>query len=85
MIKTTSAIISGQDSSYLAELMLSKNYTVHGILKKNNPDRLHNISHILPYITIHEGDITDHDFMNKTISEKRNKRRIKTLIMDTGS
>ena len=27
--------ITGQDSSYLAELLISKNYIVHGLLKKN--------------------------------------------------
>ena len=43
--------IAGQDGSFLAELLLKKNYEVHGIIKKDN--NLRRISHILKKIKIH--------------------------------
>jgi len=54
--------ITGQDGSYLAELLLEKNYKVHGFFRRvslNNS--LGNIQHILnhPNLTLHNGDMTD--------------------------
>jgi len=48
--------VDGQDGSYLAELLLSKKYDVHGLLRKsiNAP---HNISKIQDKITLHWGDL----------------------------
>lgn len=52
--------ISGQDGSYLAELLLSKGYKVHGLIRRNsNFDTIPNISHILDQLTLHYGDLTD--------------------------
>ncbi len=53
--------ISGQDGSYLAELLLSKGYTVHGLVRRSSSHRLTNIEHILDRITLHYGDLeTEH-------------------------
>lgn len=53
--------ISGQDGSYLAELLLKKGYEVHGIVMRSeleNPDRsLHNLKGILDRITLHPASI----------------------------
>lgn len=52
--------ISGQDGSYLAELLLSKGYKVHGLIRRNsNFDTIPNISHIRDQLTLHYGDLTD--------------------------
>lgn len=51
--------INGQDGSYLAELLLSKNYEVHGIIRRASINNLHRIQHILPQITLHYGDLAD--------------------------
>ena len=51
--------INGQDGSYLAELLLSKNYEVHGIVRRASTNNLHRIQHILPQITLHYGDLAD--------------------------
>lgn len=51
--------ITGQDGSYLAELLLEKGYEVVGITRRVSVDTLQRISHILPQIKIVEGDITD--------------------------
>tara|TARA_Y100000590_G_C15717483_1_gene1012344 strand:+ start:410 stop:1399 length:990 start_codon:yes stop_codon:yes gene_type:complete len=53
--------ISGQDGSYLAELLLSKGYKVHGIVRRaaigSDERRLWRIKHILPKITLHSGSM----------------------------
>ena len=51
--------ISGQDGSYLAELLLSKNYEVHGLIRRTStyPSNLKNIQHILSDLHLHFGDL----------------------------
>ena len=54
--------ITGQDGSYLAELLLEKNYRVHGLIRRNSTsDGTDRINHLLklPSITLHYGDMTD--------------------------
>ena len=51
--------ISGQDGSYLAELLLQKGYTVHGIIRRASMINTHRIDHIFDRITLHYGDLTD--------------------------
>lgn len=52
--------ISGQDGSYLAELLLNKGYHVHGLMRRHSTGpNLINIEHIADKITIHYGDMTD--------------------------
>lgn len=52
--------ISGQDGSYLAELLLEKGYAVHGIVRRSSTSsNLSRIEHLLDKITVHNGDLTD--------------------------
>ena len=51
--------ITGQDGSYLAELLLSKDYHVHGVVRRSSQERMERLEKILPQITLHEGDLTD--------------------------
>jgi GDPmannose 4,6-dehydratase len=51
--------ITGQDGSYLAELLLQKGYTVHGIVRRASMINTHRIDHIFDRITLHYGDLTD--------------------------
>lgn len=53
--------VSGQDGSYLAELLLSKNYQVHGICRYKSSSNLKNISSIIDNSNffLHFGDVTD--------------------------
>lgn len=52
--------ITGQDGSYLAELLLEKGYEVHGLVRRNsNFEIIPNIQHIRDKITLHYGDLTD--------------------------
>lgn len=51
--------ITGQDGSYLAELLLKKGYEVHGITRRASSPNTARIDHILDCITLHDGDMTD--------------------------
>jgi GDPmannose 4,6-dehydratase len=51
--------ITGQDGSYLAELLLEKGYEVHGIVRRSSLINTHRINHIYDKITLHYGDLTD--------------------------
>jgi GDPmannose 4,6-dehydratase len=51
--------ITGQDGSYLAELLLEKGYQVHGIIRRASLINTHRIDHIYNRINLHYGDLTD--------------------------
>lgn len=51
--------ITGQDGSYLAELLLEKGYEVHGIVRRASVSNTGRIDHIRDRLTLHEGDISD--------------------------
>ena len=51
--------ITGQDGSYLAELLLEKGYEVHGIVRRSSLINTHRIDHIYNQIKLHYGDLTD--------------------------
>lgn len=57
--------ITGQDGSYLAELLLDKNYEVHGIVRRaaveDQTQRLSRINHLKDKIILHPGDITNYE------------------------
>ena len=61
--------INGQDGSYLAELLLSKGYDVHGIIRRASTNNLYRIKHILSKITLHYGDLSDSLSLVKIIQE----------------
>jgi len=62
--------ITGQDGSYLAELLLKKGYEVVGITRRVSVPTLNRITHILPKIKIIEGDITDAFSVSNVIKEE---------------
>ena len=51
--------ITGQDGSYLAELLLEKGYQVHGIVRRASLINTHRIDHIYEKLNLHYGDLTD--------------------------
>jgi len=64
--------ITGQDGSYLAELLISKGYEVHGVVRREaleDPQhRLTNINHIISSLKLHVGAIDNHLSIYKIIS-----------------
>ncbi|XP_065186435.1 GDP-mannose 4,6 dehydratase-like [Sycon ciliatum] len=69
--------ITGQDGSYLAELLLSKGYKVHGIIRRASTFNTGRISHLYEKpelhkggpMKLHYGDMTDSSCLVKIISE----------------
>ena len=51
--------ITGQDGSYLAELLLSKGYEVHGMVRRSSDEKFERIAHLRERITLHQGDLLD--------------------------
>ncbi len=51
--------ITGQDGSYLAELLLEKGYEVHGVIRRASVSNTARIDHLAEQITLHEGDLSD--------------------------
>ena len=61
--------ITGQDGSYLAELLLSKGYEVHGIVRRASLINTHRIDHIYNKINLHYGDLTDSTNLVRVIQQ----------------
>jgi GDPmannose 4,6-dehydratase len=61
--------ITGQDGSYLAELLLEKDYEVHGIVRRSSLINTHRIDHIYDSITLHYGDLTDSTNLVRVIQQ----------------
>lgn len=63
--------ITGQDGSYLSELLLEKGYEVHGIVRRSSVDRKERIEHLEgnPRFNIHYGDMTDSISLVKIVTE----------------
>ncbi len=51
--------ITGQDGSYLAELLLSKGYEVHGMVRRSSSENFERIDHLREQVTLHQGDLLD--------------------------
>jgi len=51
--------VTGQDGSYLAELLLEKGYEVHGMVRRASTEKFDRIEQIRDRITLHQGDLLD--------------------------
>lgn len=51
--------ITGQDGSYLSELLLEKGYEVHGIIRRSSSFNTGRIDHIFDRLNLHHGDLSD--------------------------
>lgn len=53
--------ITGQDGSYLAELLIEKGYTVHGVIRRASISNTNRIDHLITkkQIVLHDGDLSD--------------------------
>jgi GDPmannose 4,6-dehydratase len=52
--------ITGQDGSYLAELLLEKGYEVHGMVRRSSTEKFDRIEHLRDRLTLHQADLLDH-------------------------
>ncbi len=51
--------ITGQDGSYLADLLLEKGYEVHGMVRRSSTERFERIEHLRDRVTLHQADLLD--------------------------
>lgn len=63
--------VTGQDGSYLAELLLEKGYDVHAVVRRSSSATDERIVHIRQDITMHQADLTDQVSMIDVIDEVR--------------
>src|SRR4051794_2688096 len=63
--------ITGQDGSYLAELLLDKGYEVHAIVRRASSTNYWRIEHLLDRIHLHPGDLLDQLSLIKVIDQVR--------------
>jgi GDPmannose 4,6-dehydratase len=61
--------ITGQDGSYLAELLLTKGYEVFGLVRRSSVKRFERIEAIMDSISLVEGDLTDQSSLDSVIDE----------------
>lgn len=61
--------ITGQDGSYLAELLLSKGYMVYGLYRCRSSLDFNNIAHLMHHLTLIEGDLLDYPSLVSAIKE----------------
>ncbi len=64
--------ITGQDGSYLAELLLEKGYRVHGLVRRSSTLNFHRIQHLVDSsenISLHEGDLSDSSSLERFVDE----------------
>lgn len=63
--------ITGQDGSYLSELLLEKNYIVYGIIRRSSNINTHRIEHIFNHsnLKLKYGDLTDSSNLSQIISD----------------
>jgi hypothetical protein len=63
--------ITGQDGSYLAELLLEKGYQVHGLVRRASSFNTSRIDHIRDRITLHYGDLVDSSSLHAVLRDSR--------------
>ena len=63
--------ITGQDGSYLAELLLDKGYTVHGVVRRASTENFERISHLSGKIKLHQADLLDQLSIIDVINESK--------------
>lgn len=63
--------ITGQDGSYLAELLLGKGYEVHGLKRRSSSFNTGRIEHLMgnPMLRLHDGDMTDSANLMRLVKE----------------
>ena len=59
--------ITGQDGSYLAELLLEKGYEVHGLVRRSSSFNTWRIDHLRDRLSLHYGDLVDQNSLVRTI------------------
>ncbi|MBI3088127.1 MAG: GDP-mannose 4,6-dehydratase [Candidatus Omnitrophica bacterium] len=59
--------ITGQDGSYLADLLLEKGYQVYGMVRRSSLERFDRIAHIIARLHLVQGDLTDQSSLDEAV------------------
>jgi GDPmannose 4,6-dehydratase len=63
--------ITGQDGSYLADLLLERGYQVHGMVRRASTERFERLEHLRGRVTLHQGDLLDERSLVDTLRAAR--------------
>src|ERR687885_1223775 len=63
--------VTGQDGSYLAELLLEKGYEVHGMVRRASTEKFDRIEHIRERLVLHQADLLDHRSLTDALRASR--------------
>ena len=63
--------VTGQDGSYLAELLLEKGYEVHGMVRRSSTERFERIAHLRDRIALHQADLLDQSSLVSLLRDVR--------------
>ncbi len=63
--------ITGQDGSYLAELLLEKGYEVHGMVRRTSTETFERLVHIRDEIELHSGDLLDQRSLTDVLRDSK--------------
>src|SRR5436853_2926736 len=67
--RATHTGVTGQDDSYLAELLLEKGYEVHGMVRRASTETFQRLAHFRDQITLHTGDLLDQRSLGDVMRE----------------
>ena len=68
-IQSSGPVLKGQHGLYLAELLLSKGYDVHGLIRGQNNPRRDLVADLVPDVRLHAGDLTDMSSLIRALRE----------------
>jgi GDPmannose 4,6-dehydratase len=63
--------VTGQDGSYLAELLLEEGYEVYGLVRRSSSARLDRIAHVQDRLKLVQGDLLDQSSLQRALAESR--------------
>jgi GDPmannose 4,6-dehydratase len=63
--------VTGQDGSYLAELLLEKGYEVHGMVRRSSTESFERIAHLRDRIALHQADLLDQSSLVSLLRDVR--------------
>src|SRR5215813_11854700 len=61
--------ITGQDGSYLADLLLEKGYAVHGMVRRSSSENFERLEHLRDRVPLHQGDLLDQYSLSSLLRE----------------
>ena len=64
-------VITGQDGSYLAELLLAKGYAVTGVVRRSSTDHYERIDHLVDKVAIVDADLLDPSSMVRALEQSQ--------------